>query len=106
MKKKIFGQRMIGVTFFHLKSKSSSAKILKEIKQFISHRLHEHGALLVCMGLSPEKKKIFIQSHWEGPDRRDKAKAFNKLPEIIAARKKIAPYCKKIKDHRYDQIVE
>jgi len=97
---------MIGVTMFYIKRKVDLNEILKEIKEFIAHRLHEHGAQLVCLGVSPEKRKVFIQSYWEGPDRRKKAKAFNQLPEIKEARKTIDRHCKKVKDYRYDQIIE
>lgn len=91
---------------FFVKSKQDLQEVVGEIKNSITHRLHEHGAQLVCLGVSPEKRKIFIQSYWEGDERREKAKAFNKLPEVKKARKLIEKRCKKIKDYRYDQILE
>lgn len=106
MKNKVFGQRMIGITMFHLKKKSDFGEISKEIKKFIAHRLHEHGAQLVCLGMNEKKRKIFIQSFWEGEDRKERALAFNSLPEIVEARKAIDKYCKKVKDYHYDQILE
>lgn len=106
MRNKIFGKRLISVTTFRLKSKANATRLLKQVKDLLSHRLHEQGAQLVCVGISQNKKKVLLQSHWEGNDRKKRLKQFNELTEIQEALLRIGASCKKVKRQNFDQVVE